>query len=333
MNLITTLTRSALVAAVLVWIVTFLPGLRKIQVAHAAGAPVSLTRFTEPPLLAAQAQAQAQAGICPNVRRIVQDCALAALPGIQALEQQVIADLIATHKLPTDRDQTGHLLAWQRDMLRALLFDRIAQIIVKAPAARTAQEQAIVDDLAGRVKQTRLATATEAKNHFDRWRNSPCSFTPPPGFEYRKPDGCRINNGLSGAFVDWNPPSVEQFETWGAATATSRLQGETELQLTIAGAAAAYAFFTNLAVAAATAGAVFAILAKTVAGAALATAIGSAILPFAATAGHVIGTTAAAAAAAAKAAAAAGVTAVALGVAFTIFIVLLAIAIAVAGLV
>ena len=46
MNLLT-LTRSAVVAVILAWLVTFLPGLRNIQAVEAAGAPRALPRSAD----------------------------------------------------------------------------------------------------------------------------------------------------------------------------------------------------------------------------------------------------------------------------------------------
>jgi Ca2+-binding RTX toxin-like protein len=247
------LTRSAVIAFILAGLVTFLPGLRKIQLAEAAGTHTPLSRVTEVAVLATQAQESN----CASRARIVQECSLAALPGIQALEQQVIADLLAIHQLPagggttvTDpfaapQDNASRLLSWERDTLRALLFAKISVIIAKAPAARTVQEQAIVDALAARVRQTRVTAATEARNFYNLWQGGPCTFTPPAGFSYSPPTHCFIPNSIGSIFQ--SPPSLEQFQAYGAFVANERFSTDADLQAAAANTAKAYGLLAGIA--------------------------------------------------------------------------------------
>jgi hypothetical protein len=289
------LTRSAVVAVILAGLVTFLPGLRKIQLAEAAGAPLPLPRVNEAALLAAQGQT----GPCMGVSRIriVQDCAFGDLAGIRALEQQVIADLLALHGLPNhapppgaappsgaivldagdplqaSQDNVSRLLSWERGTLRAFLFDKLALIIARPPAERTPEERQIVDALAALVQQRRLAAATEAKRYYGLWQGNPCAFMPPAGFAYDPPQSCFIPNAISSVFQ--NPPPLEQFQAYGAAAATSELRTNANLQVA-ADAAKAYGLLGGLVIVGIAQAVAYTVVLNTAFG----TALTNAVLPF-----------------------------------------------------
>jgi hypothetical protein len=275
----TTLTGSAAVAVVLAWVVTFLPGLRKIQIAEAAGAP-PLPHYVE-----ASAPAQQAAATCNVVARIVRECPLAGMAAVRTLEDQVIADALAIHKLPASDPQpisegslnlgaltnADRLLVWQKDELRALLFDKFVTILDKVPTTRTADEQAIVDALAAKVGQQRLLAATEAKRYYDLWQASPCTFVPPVGTTYTPPQACSIPNSLGAIFQ--NPPSFEQFQAYGAASAYGRFQTDADLQAAAFETADAYGLLGGLAAVGIAGAVVYTVVVNTTLAAALVTAI------------------------------------------------------------
>jgi hypothetical protein len=334
-ELLLRLTRSLVVAFILAGLVTCLPGLRRIQVAEAAGAPLPLPGYTEAAALAAQDPF----GGCIDPTRIVQRCSLASLPGIRPLEQQVIADLIDIHRLPPGvaslpvasgrpgppgpSDTASRLLSWERDTLRTLLFDKIAVVINKEPTARTREEQAIVDALATLVQEQRLAAAMEAKRFYNRWQADPCTFEPPPGLSYARPTDCAIPNAISGIFN--NPPSVEQFQAYGAYVASQRFSTDADVQAAAANAAKMYGFLGGL-----YAAGIASLTAYTFAtGTALGTSIATAISPF----GGVVVGTAASAGTVAGAAGGAGAGSVAVGAAgLAVAALIVVIALVVAGI-
>jgi hypothetical protein len=319
-ELLLRLTRSLVVTFILAGLVTVLPGAREIQVAEAAGTPPPLLRFNEP-----APAPQTQGGFCTNPGRIVQDCAFGSLSGIRALEQQVISDLIAIHQLPERvptssaaaasplqgrQDTASRLLSWERDTLRTLLFDKIAMIINRAPApvGCTSEEQAIVDALATLVGQKRLAAARFARSEYARWARNPCLYEAPPGFRYEIPSSCA--GPLGDLFGAPTPPSLEQFEAFGAAAAYQQYAADVDLQAAAAQAVKRYELLSGLGAAGIAAAATYSFIASTALGQALALAIA----PFAGVVGSssagVISSAAAAGAATAGAFAAAAVVVV-----------------------
>jgi hypothetical protein len=291
------LTRSVAIAVILAAFVTFLPGLRTIQVAEATDLTPPLPRFIEAASPAAQATNQ-----CTVVTRIVRECPLAGMAAVRALEDQVIADALAIYKLPASDPQpisdgalnlgsltnADRLLVWEKGTLSALLFDKIALLITKAPAARTADEQAIYDALAARVGQQRLLAATEAKRYFDFWQASPCQFVPPAGATYTPPQSCFIPNSLGAIFQ--SPPSFEQFQAYGAASAYGRFQSDADLRAAAFEAAKGYGMLAGLAAAGIAAAAAYSVVVSTALGAALV----AAIFPFVGTAAAISASTVAA---------------------------------------
>lgn len=182
--------------------------------------------LTSLPLLGGQtqtAQAQITQRICnPSqpgaANQIFQKCAVgnhSNRTGLEAdLENQAINGLLNLHNLPaSDRSR---LVNWERNKIRAALFEKLSIAIQKNPAQRTANEQGYVNAMTSLVKARRVASATEAINEYNKWATN-CPYTPPPGFVY--------NNGTceSAPFIRL-PPPFEAFQAYGAARANSELQ-------------------------------------------------------------------------------------------------------------
>ncbi|MDX2040709.1 MAG: FG-GAP-like repeat-containing protein [Acidobacteriota bacterium] len=163
-------------------------------------------------------QAQITQRICdPSqpgaANQIFQKCAISN--GIEgALETEAINGLLSLHNLPaSDRSR---LVNWERNKIRAALFEKLSISIQKNPAQRTANEQGYVTAMTSLVKARRVASATEAISEYNKWATT-CPYTPPPGFVY--------NNGTceSAPFIRL-PPPFEAFQAYGAARANSELQ-------------------------------------------------------------------------------------------------------------
>src|SRR5262249_38975282 len=77
--------------------------------------------------------------------------------------------------------------------------------------------------LAAFVKSKRLAAATFSKAQYNKWAANPCGYVPPAGFTYNTvtPE-CR--NRLAGLFSQQAPPSLEEFQNYGAAYVSSPFQ-------------------------------------------------------------------------------------------------------------
>ncbi|QQS46520.1 MAG: hypothetical protein IPM66_21890 [Acidobacteriota bacterium] len=157
--------------------------------------------------------------------RIIQQCPLLSNDSL-ALENQVIGDLLTAYQLPsTDRNR---LLRWERNLIRAGLFDKLLGLINKSPGTRTASEQALVDALTGMVRQRRILSATKSIEEYNDWSNNPCGYTAPAGFQYDLP--CSCINPLCGINTPPQPPSFEEFQNYGAYIAYKDFQDKPELQ-------------------------------------------------------------------------------------------------------
>jgi hypothetical protein len=218
--------------------------------------------------------ALAQSGIiCIAADCIVQDFQLGAIPLIAVLESAVINEMLETHRLPeSDKDR---LLTWERNTLRARLFDKVLAIIKEAPSSRTADEQAIVNFFAEKVKQKRLAAANAAKAEYGDWNLDPCGYVPPAGFDYDP--GSTICSGLGGVFGRPNPPSLEEFQAYGATIAYNELRNNQDFESVSAGTARSIALLGGLVAA----GIIGAAVGAIAGGALAATALFAAVFPFA----------------------------------------------------
>ncbi len=176
------------------------------------------------------AQAQIVQRICDPTQpgasnQIFQKCAIGdQVGGIEGqLENEALNGLLNLHNLPAgDR---GRLVNWERNKVRAALFDKLSAAIQKAPAQRTATEQGYVTAMTNLVKQRRVLSATEAINEYNKWTQT-CPYIPPPGFNY--------NSGTceSAPFIRL-PPTFEAFQAYGAARANSELQNDLAQQLAL----------------------------------------------------------------------------------------------------
>lgn len=96
-------------------------------------------------------------------------------------------------------------------------------------------------------------------------------FSTPPGFEYTPPVRCFVPNALSNIFE--NPPSLEQFQAYGAYAANERFSTDADLQKAAAETAKMYGFLGGLAAAPIAAAGAYGFIAGTALGASLAKAI------------------------------------------------------------
>ncbi len=160
--------------------------------------------------------AQAQIGTCVGATRILQGCPLGG-PYEVGLENQVLDALLNAHQLPAaDRNR---LLGWQRNEMRALIYDKLLGVIKKAPGARTADEQAAVNAFAARIKQKRVDAAQFAIDEYNSWNSNPCNYAPPEGFSYEGRQLCaaaRLNPAVAGPI---DPPKFEEFQAYGVKRA------------------------------------------------------------------------------------------------------------------
>ncbi len=188
--------------------------------------------------------AQAQIGTCGGAGRIFQGCPLGG-PFEAGLENQAIDHLIALHQLPAaDR---GRILGWERDKVRALVYGKLLEVIKKAPASRTANEQAAVNAFAARIKQKRLDSAQYAIEEYNKWDASPCTYAPPTGFSYNTGAPCYLPLQ---AFYQGrpDPPKFEEFQAYGVARAYNELNSQ-DAQRVAAASAQAAQFFGGVAAA------------------------------------------------------------------------------------
>ncbi|QQS46517.1 MAG: hypothetical protein IPM66_21870 [Acidobacteriota bacterium] len=160
--------------------------------------------------------------------RIIQQCPLLSNDSL-ALEDQVINELLAAHQLPSaDRSR---LLEWERNLIRAALFNKLLGFISKDPATRTVSEQFLVTQLTDLVKQRRILSATKSVEEYAKWSNHPCGYVPPAGFQFDLP--CPCFNQFCGINSSPLPPSFEEFQNYGASIAYADYQTKPELQAVI----------------------------------------------------------------------------------------------------
>ena len=106
----------------------------------------------------------------PDSGTPIVDEKLFAGPPLKALEQQAVDEVLLTHALPaTDKEL---VLTWGRDRVRAQLFTDLVNIIDKAAAARTANEEVLYNWLTNLVWRKRIEAAQETWNQYRAWRNS-----------------------------------------------------------------------------------------------------------------------------------------------------------------
>ena len=195
-------------------------------------------RFTPP--------AQAMQGIrpCTNMPyQIIQNCKLGG-NNESELENLVINKLLQRYNLPAS--ERARLLAWERDEIRAGIYDEILSYIKKSPydgepvgtSERTADEQAIVTALTIRIKERRILAATKAIDEFHRWEVT-CPYNPPPPF--------LPSNETCLAYGGRPAPSFQEFEAYGATLASSQLLNDPDAVRVQRQTTISLAFFLGLA--------------------------------------------------------------------------------------
>jgi hypothetical protein len=152
---------------------------------------------------------------CSGPARIVQRCELGSA-GMYLLEQQAISELLTAHQLPATH--ADRLMVWERNQVRALVFDKLLALIKKAPNQRSAVEAEIYEKLAGRVAAKRLQAAQFAKAEYIRCTEAPCQFVPIDGFTYNTAQTACLSL-LGGLFGGVIPPSLEEFINYGLVKA------------------------------------------------------------------------------------------------------------------
>ncbi|MBX3280791.1 MAG: hypothetical protein KF868_22565, partial [Acidobacteria bacterium] len=175
-------------------------------------------------------QAHTDIFVCPTVvgNRILQPCYSGLNSTHSAgLEDGVINELLAVHQLPAE--DKSLLLGWERNLIRAQLFNKILGYIMKAPGARTDAETFFVTKLTDLIKQRRILAATKALDEYNLWDINPCGYTAPTGFNYPLP--CSCVNHLCGITGGPLPPSFEEFQNYGAAFAYKDYQDKPELRV------------------------------------------------------------------------------------------------------
>jgi hypothetical protein len=228
--------------------------------------------------------------IPPLANRIIQPC-FSPLAGVQAnaLEAEAVNELLTAHQLPSS--DKNRLLGWERNLIRAQLFNKIVGYILKAPETRTASEQFFVTKLTELVKARRVLAATKAIEEYNRWASNPCAYVAPSGFSY--PLHCSCVNHLCGITGGPLPPSLEEFQNYGASIAYKDFNEKPELQAISRETALAIGTLSGFAVAVG-AGVVGGLIGGGAVGASLVTAL----FPFATTTAAAVGAVALAAAAA-----------------------------------
>lgn len=163
----------------------------------------------------------------PLISRVIQPCH-SSLTSIHAnnLENEVINNLLTAHELPAE--DKSRLLNWERNLIRAGLFNKILGYIQKPAPTRTESEQFFVTKLTELVKQRRILAATKALDEYNRWANNPCTFIAPAGFSYTL--HCSCFNQFCGIFEGPTPPSFEEFQNYGASIAYADFQTKPDLQ-------------------------------------------------------------------------------------------------------
>ena len=217
------------------------------------------------------------------------------------LERKAIDDLLQTYQLPAS--DAAELLRWERGLVRAAMFVRFVELVNKGQ--RTADEQALVSNVAAAAGRLRQEVATHALNEYNKWASNPCAYTPPTGFTYERDLQCTTaTSALAGVYISgFRPPTSTEFLSYGLALATNDLGVLTAA--TMAEAAAGLGV----------------LLGAAVGGAVVAGAVGAAIgaaLPLAGLVSVLIPGSAAIAASAAAAAATAAGTATTAGAAATV---------------
>ncbi len=155
---------------------------------------------------------------------IFQNC---VFPDIVAdiLEANAISQLLERHGLPPS--DAERLVTWERNLIRAALFDRILGMIHN-PAqdvSNSVFESMVRSWFADAVKQRRVAAAEMALNEYNRWERDPCSYQSPAGFSPTEMCSAFATIYYGGP----KPPSFEEFQAYGLAYQYSEFETNTAL--------------------------------------------------------------------------------------------------------
>ncbi len=165
-----------------------------------------------------------------NVERLVRGPAAAAwLP----LEREAKAATAELHQVPND----NRLLATARDTMRSYMFFRLLDIIDRRARGVTlsAEDHAALSAFEAATTTHKTVAANKAIEEYDRWFTNRCNgYQPPAGFEfepYETGAGCTPAGQIFGGGPP--PPTVEQFEAYGAALAFQSYTGSADAQAAI----------------------------------------------------------------------------------------------------
>jgi len=173
---------------------------------------------------------------------IFQTCVLPA-PLANFYEADAISELLQKHELPPE--DRARLLTWERDLIRATLFDRLLGVIQNPTLI---DESVTLPALRQAVQDRRIAAADFALDQYNTWSGNLCLYRPPAGFTYN-----RICGQIVDLFGGPKPPSFEEFQAYGLASSYREFETNPSL---IASAAAtakaaeaikAYAFVSGIA--------------------------------------------------------------------------------------
>jgi hypothetical protein len=160
-------------------------------------------------------------GLSRDPGAILQSCGIDEHVALR-LQSQALDELQAAHQLqPGASVDRQRLMSWERDAVRAVMFDHLLAAI--SSPARTADQQALVDGFARLLQARRVAAAQEAQRQYNFWDASKCTYQAPPGFSYTISEVC--SNPFAGAFTTPPPPSLDEFRAYGTAHAYEDLQG------------------------------------------------------------------------------------------------------------
>jgi hypothetical protein len=239
------------------------------------------------------------------------------------IESEAKAYVAGIHQIANDSRVTD----WARGELRAYIIARLLDIAEKPVAQRTAQEQTAYETLLHLVQQSKIRSAQNAVDEYNRWHQNPCSYSWPAPLT--SAPAYRMRDGVYGPCVDPHlglitspvPPTVEEFTAVGSAMEFADLANE-PAQMVMDESVAAGVFMAGLG-GAAVAATIAAVIIATVPAISSVFVTGGAlvIFPYAAFAGST-------AASVTAAAGGAGAFVAALGVASAIFIAIIGIVLA-----
>jgi LPXTG-motif cell wall-anchored protein len=136
------------------------------------------------------------------------------------IESQARALVSSIHQVPND----DRLLSVGRDSVRAMMLILLLGILDRAEAGEviTPEEQLALDAFEDALRVQRTEAARLAVAEYDRWAFSPCTYRVPAGFGFDE-YGTVPCGGITAFAGPPPPPSIEQFQAYGAARANESL--------------------------------------------------------------------------------------------------------------